>query len=92
MERLIKVLGEPDIITKNEEGDTVLRWNKGTDRSGQELFFSVETGSSDSEYWYNYTEDDDTEIGDWGEIDDILIYAQRFLKYVQQTAQTKHGR
>lgn len=79
---MTNVLGEPDIITKNEEGDTVLRWSKGTDQSGQELFFSVETGSSDSEYWYNYTEDD-TEIGDWTEIDDGLIYAQRFMKYVQ---------
>lgn len=92
MERLIKVLGEPDERKQDEDGNTIWKWNKGTDQSGQELFFSVETCSSDSEYMYNYTEDDDTEIYDGAEMDEILLYAQRFLKYVQQIVQTKHGR
>jgi len=84
MEQLFKMLGDPDIVEQTEEGETNWKWLKGTDESGQELFFSVETCSSESEYMYNYTEDDDTEICDWTEMDEILLYAQRFLKYVQQ--------
>ena len=84
MERLIKVLGKPDIVEETEEGETNWKWFKGTDQRGQELFFSVETCGEDTEYMYNYTEDDDTEIHDWAEIDEIFEYAQRFLEYVQQ--------
>ena len=84
MDKLITLLGEPDVCSKNEDGDKVWKWIKGKDRHGQVLFFSVETCLPGSEYMYSYTEDDDTEICDFGDMEDILLYAKTFLEYVDQ--------
>ena len=82
---MVTLLGDPDVVKQIEDGETNWKWIKGTDQSGQELFFSVETCGEDTEYIYNYTEDDATEIFDWAEMDEILEYVQRFGEYVQQT-------
>ena len=84
MDKLIALLGDPDVCKKDEDGVTVWKWIKGKDQQGQVLSFSVETCSSDSEYMYSYTEDDDTEICDYGDMEEILLYAKDFLKYVSQ--------
>ena len=84
MDKLIALLGDPDVCKQDDEGNTVWKWLKGNNQDGQELFFSVETCSSDSEYMYTYTEDDETEICDFGDMEQILLYAKGFLKYVSQ--------
>lgn len=56
MDKVIALLGDPDVYTKDEEVNTVWKWLKGYDQHGQVLFFSAETCSSDSDYMYSYTE------------------------------------
>ena len=84
MDKLIALLGDPDLCKKDEDGDTLWIWKKGKNQHGQDLNFSIETCLPSFEYMYSYIEDDDTEICDFGDMEDILLYAKKFLKYVSQ--------
>lgn len=76
MQKLIELLGEPDVHKVGSEGES-WTWFKGKD-----LFFTVESTDDENEYDYSYTADDITEISDFADLDDILEYAKEFLQYV----------
>lgn len=83
LRKLFQLLGEPDSHKTSSEGKS-WTWLKGKDQDGHDLFFSIETTDDDNEYEYSYTSDDITEINDFADLDEILVYAQEFLKYVDK--------
>ena len=83
MQKLIELLGEPNENKTNSEYES-WKWIKGKDQRGSDLIFLVETTDDANEYAYSYTADDDTEIYEFADLDDILVYAKEFLQYVTE--------